>query len=197
MRDWTTLLLIALALGVDAFSLALGLGITRPGRRYVWRTSLMVGLFHIIMPLAGILVGTLLGGMIGRVALWLGGGLLVFLGVKMAWNGVPQHWRHFGYPQPQAKPLNLVAPVRTKSDIRWRRLLALSWGVSMDAFGVGVGLGTTMRSLTLFIIILGITAALMTAAGLYLGRWISYGIGGWAEFAGGLILAVMGVKLLW
>jgi hypothetical protein len=90
-----TYFFIAVALGADAFSLALGLGMGGPSRRAVLRTSFTVGIFHIFMPLAGLLVGSVLGVMAGRVATWIGGVILVILGFKMIWEGRP--WRREVY----------------------------------------------------------------------------------------------------
>jgi hypothetical protein len=90
-----TYFFIAVALGADAFSLALGLGMGGPSQRAVLRTSFTVGIFHIFMPLAGLLVGSVLGVMAGRVATWIGGVILVILGLKMIWEGRP--WRREVY----------------------------------------------------------------------------------------------------
>ena len=76
-----------------------------------------------------------------------------------------------------------------------RGILVLSWSVSVDAFGVGVGLGASISVLSYFVAILGIVAALMTAAGLVLGRWLGHQVGKWAELVGGLVLVVIGIKM--
>lgn len=55
--------------------------------------------------------------------------------------------------------------------------------------------GVTSSGLISFVIILGVVAALMTAIGLLLGRWLSYQAGKWAEIVGGLVLTGIGIKM--
>lgn len=192
--ELVTYFFTAVALGADAFSLALGLGMGGPSRRAVLRTSLTVGVFHILMPLAGLLVGSMLGIMVGRVAAWIGGIILVILGLKMIWEGWP--WRYTVYSFQSAK--KAVGHDR-RGAFTWGGILTLGWSVSVDAFGVGVGLGTFINysysGLFSFVMILGIVAALMTAMGLLLGRWLGYQVGKWAEIIGGLVLVGIGIKM--
>lgn len=49
--------MMALALGMDAFSVALGMGLLRLRLRQMFYIGLTIGLFHILMPLAGMAVG--------------------------------------------------------------------------------------------------------------------------------------------
>lgn len=191
MDELLTVILVAIALGADAFSLALGLGMKNNSRRYILRASLVVGVFHIFMPLGGVLVGNLLGTLMGKVAIWAGGMILVFLGLKMIWDGSPWRRSNFSFREAR-KELELQ---RANTISSWGGLLALGWSVSIDAFGAGIGLGVSMGGLVAFVLILGFVAALMTAVGLLLGQLLGYWIGKWAELAGGLVLVVIGVKM--
>lgn len=187
-----TYFLVAVALGADAFSLALGLGMNKPCRRSIMRTSLSVGVFHVIMPLAGMLVGGVLGALVGNVAVWIGGTILVLLGLKMIREGWP--WRKEVFSFKDAKAA--LPPLRKSDPFGWAGILGLSWSVSVDAFGTGVGLGVvTVSGLSSFVIILGVVAALMTAAGLLLGKWLGNWTGKWAEMLGGLVLIAIGIKM--
>lgn len=196
LDDLLTYFFIAVALGADALSLALGLGVAGPSRRAVMRASFTVGVFHVFMPLAGLLVGSVLGVMVGRVAIWMGGVILVVLGLKMIWEGWP--WRRTVYSFQMARK---ALEMSKSNSFSWGGILALGWSVSVDAFGVGVGLGAfvdkgSYSGFFFFVIILGVVAALMTAAGLLLGRWLSYEAGKGAEIFSGLVLAGIGVKML-
>ena len=44
------ILLIAVALGADAFSLALGIGLKTITPKRAWEVALIIGLFHVFMP---------------------------------------------------------------------------------------------------------------------------------------------------
>lgn len=191
MDELLTVLLVAIALGADAFSLALGLGMKNNSLRYILRASCVVGVFHIFMPLGGVLVGNLLGTLLGKVAVWAGGLILIFLGLKMIWEGSP--WRRSYFSFSEAKKELELQHANTLSS--WGGLLALGWSVSIDAFGAGIGLGVSVSRLVAFVLILGVVAALMTAIGLFLGRLLGYWIGKWAELAGGLVLVGIGVKM--
>ncbi|HHY40084.1 MAG TPA: manganese efflux pump [Syntrophaceticus sp.] len=191
MNALLTYFLVAVALGADAFSLALGLGMNKPCRGSILRTSLSVGVFHVIMPLAGILVGGVLGTVVGNLAVWIGGTILVLLGLKMIREGWP--WRREVFSFKDAKA---ALPALQKSNpFCWAGILGLSWCVSVDAFGAGVGIGVTVSGLSSFVIILGVVAALMTAAGLLLGKWLGSWTGKWAEMLGGLVLIAIGIKM--
>jgi putative Mn2+ efflux pump MntP len=51
------------------------------------------------------------------------------------------------------------------------------------------------QGIIILLMILGITAALMAAIGLLLGRWLNNQVGRWAEMAGGLVLVGIGVRM--
>jgi len=186
-----TVILVAIALGADAFSLALGLGMNNRSYRYILRASSVVGIFHIFMPLGGALTGNFLGSLMGKMAVWAGGLILVFLGLKMIWEGFP--WRRSCFSFQEArKELDFQ---RTNPVSSWGGLFALGWSVSIDAFGAGIGLGVSMSRLLSFVLIIGFTAALMTSIGLLLGQLLGSWIGKWAELAGGLVLGAIGIKM--
>lgn len=55
--EFWTIILVAIVLGADAFSLSMGMGIRGVTRRYELRFSALVGLFHVLMPLLGLSLG--------------------------------------------------------------------------------------------------------------------------------------------
>lgn len=191
MREFFTVFMVAIALGTDAFSLALGMGMSSSKRSYIFRTSAMVGIFHVFMPLAGFYFGNFLGGLIGKLAVWIGGLILIALGLRMFWSGCDLRPLSFSFQKAGEKSLLSANNIDS-----WGGLLALSWSVSVDSFGVGLGLGASMIGLSYFVFVLGVVAGLMTAAGLLLGRWIGERVGKWAEAVGGLVLTGIGIKLL-
>ena len=75
-------------------------------------------------------------------------------------------------------------------------LFALSLSVSMDALTVGVSLGVYKFAIPLAVVLIGITAGAMTASGLLLGKKFGLWLGSKAEFAGGAILIIIGIKQL-
>ncbi|MDO7786819.1 manganese efflux pump MntP [Desulforamulus aquiferis] len=173
-----TLLALAVALGSDAFSLCVGIGMAGVNKRQIAIISLTVLVFHIFMPLLGWYAGGFLGERIGRAAGIAGAALLVYLGVKMIWDV---------YKAENEGPHFVITNTGG--------LLLLSASVSLDALSVGFTLGTQQVSLLLAAGIIGLVAGLMTLAGLTLGKYIGGWIGDKAQLVGGVILAGIGIKL--
>lgn len=173
-----TVLLLAVALGTDAFSMCLGIGMSGVNRRQIALISFTVLIFHIFMPLIGWYVGELAGDLIGRAASIAGALLLIYLGIKMLRDALrkdPEEPR--------------VAVVNT-----WG-LLLLAASVSMDALSVGFTLGTQKVNLITTVLIFGLVAGLMTFIGLVLGKALGRWAGDRAQLVGGIILVGIGVKL--
>lgn len=174
-----TLLIMAVALGTDAFSMCLGLGMTGVTARQIIIISLTVLVFHVIMPLAGWFAGELAGSLLGKAAGIAGALVLIYLGAKMLYSA----WK--GGEEIEHRD----ALVSTGG------MLLLAASVSMDALSVGFSLGTQNVDLPFTVGIFGIVAGIMTGTGLILGRYIGSRIGERAVGIGGALLVGIGVKL--
>jgi len=174
-----TLLVLATALGTDAFSLSIGIGMAGVKRKQVWLISLTVLLFHILMPLAGYFVGEAFSSL-GRIASITGALVLIFLGVKMAKESLDGG----GFED----ETNFVIA-------NTLGLIVLAASVSLDALSVGFTLGTQDVYLALAAGVMGTVAGLMTAAGLTFGKYLGQWVGSKAEILGGLVLIGIGVRL--
>ena len=177
--SFLTILLLAVALGADAFSMCLGVGMAGVRRLQVILISVTVLLFHIMMPLAGWHIGNRVGSLVGNAAAIAGALALIYLGARMLWDV---------YRRDREDPI--VAVVNT-----WG-LLVLAASVSMDALSVGFTLGTYKVNLFLVTLTFGIVAGLMTFAGLMLGRLLGNLAGERAQLLGGVILLGIGIKLI-
>ena len=82
-----TLMIMAIALGMDAFSIGLGMGMFRMHLRQILIIGLTVGFFHIWMPVLGIIFGRFRSDQFGTFATYAGGILLVLLGSQMFISG--------------------------------------------------------------------------------------------------------------
>jgi putative Mn2+ efflux pump MntP len=177
-----TLLALAAALGTDAFSLCVGVGLAGVNRRQIILISAVVLLFHIFMPLAGWFAGELAGSLIGRAAAILGSALLIYLGIRMILGSL--------------KNGRGLEPSLNGFSFSFRSLVLLGASVSMDALSVGFTLGTQQVNLLLAAGVIGLVAGLMTACGLVFGRFLGTRVGERAQLLGGLILIGIGIKLL-
>lgn len=180
---------VAVALGGDAFSLAVGLGMGGARTREILRVSSTVALFHVLMPLAGLFLGSLLGRAVGDVASVVGALVLLLIGLQMLREA---RSRRAPAPRPVLKPLAARRPV-TRGPLA---VAVLAGSVSLDALSVGFGLGALRASLLYTVLVMGAVAGLMTALGFTLGRRVGGWLGQRAQLAGGLILLVIGLRML-
>ncbi|MDQ6420992.1 manganese efflux pump MntP family protein [Paenibacillus sp. LHD-117] len=170
-----TLLCIAVALGFDAFSLGLGIGLKGIRLRDILKLGFVIGLFHVLMPVGGLVTGQLVSGLLGQVASTAAGILLILLGGHMIYSSLKGE------------------EVRSFDHRSFLGLLVLALSVSVDAFSVGVTLGMFSADLWLTIMLFGLLGGLMSMLGLFLGRKVSGNLGEYGEAFGGAILLVFGV----
>jgi manganese efflux pump family protein len=173
-----TVCLMAIALGMDSFSVSLGIGMSRAGEKQIWLISAVNGVFHMIMPFLGILTGRYLTDVVGQLAVYIGGSILVFFGVHMLFSSFMR-----------------CESVSWVSTTGWGIVL-FSIGVSLDSFSVGLSLGLFFVNMWLSILLFGLAAALLTALGLVIGRKTGRWVGGYSEACGGIILIAFGIKFL-
>jgi putative Mn2+ efflux pump MntP len=178
--DITTIIAIAVALGTDAFSMCVGLGMAGVTRRQVMVVTLAIMGFHIVMPLAGYYAGDIFGHLLGRAANIIGALVLVYLGVRMI-RGAQRNESCETTGIITANPAGL---------------LMLAGSVSLDALSVGFTLGTQRVALGTAALAIGLVAGAMTLAGLVVGQRVGGLAGNKAVLIGGAVLIVIGIKLL-
>ncbi|WLD93175.1 manganese efflux pump MntP family protein [Alkalihalobacillus sp. AL-G] len=172
-----TLMIMAIALGMDAFSMGLGMGMVSLRLRQIFKVGLLIGLFHMIMPLIGMTIGKQLSIHFENLATWVGGGLLILLGIQM----IVSSFRSRDEPFITPKGLGI-----------W--LFSIS--VSLDSFSVGLSLGIFGAKVIVTILLFGIISSLLTWAGLIIGKKAQKWFGSYSEAFGGCILLSFGLKLL-
>lgn len=180
--DWgqfITMLVIAIALGMDAFSLGIGIGMAGIRFRTILKISVTIGFFHIIMPIIGLVTGIFLNSVVGDIAAFIGGGILCLLGLHMLWNGF--------FEKEKMNPV-----VRTTG----LSLILFSVSVSMDALSVGFSFGLFAVDAVMAVILFGIIGTIMAGSGLMLGRTMGSWLGNYGEILGGAILLFFGIKFL-
>ncbi|MGG3842856.1 manganese efflux pump MntP family protein [Anoxybacillus kestanbolensis] len=175
--EMITLAMMAFALGMDAFSVSLGMGMLRLRLKQIAYIGLTVGFFHIVMPLIGMAIGRLLSVRLGHMATYIGGGLLLILGIQMviaSFRHEQEHW---------LRPIGIG-------------LFLFSFSVSLDSFSVGLSLGIYGVEIVFAVIAFGLTSMVLTWMGLLLGRRFQRWLGTYSEALGGTILLLFACKLL-
>ncbi|MEA4925158.1 MAG: manganese efflux pump [Syntrophomonadaceae bacterium] len=192
IEQFITVLLVALVLGADSFSLAMGMGLRGVSRRYELTFSSMVGIFHVMMPLIGLSLGMAAGNLFGVWAARAGAVVLAYLGGGMMIKSYKEMQpRYFKLNQGKSIIENKVDPVDG-----WANLTILTTSVSIDALSTGFSLGT-LCTLPLYypVLMMGSVAAVMTMAGFQSGKLFSRMIGTYAQLAGGAVLMGLAIKM--
>lgn len=172
-----TLFIMATALGMDAFSVALGMGMIGLRNRQIFNIGIVIGLFHILMPLLGMLTGQLLSNYFGSIATIIGGALLLILGLQMVYGSLSSE------DEATVKPIGVG-------------LFIFAISVSIDSFSAGLSLGILGAKVIIAILAFGLMSMFLSWLGLIMGSKFKGYIGAYGELLGGVILIAFGVKLL-
>jgi len=176
-----TVLFIAVGLGVDAFSVAIGIGAANHKKSWtpVLRLAASFGLFQFLMPIIGWLAGLTVVEMIASFDHWIAFGLLALVGGKMIWEGFEKEHDEEKDDQTRGWPL-----------------LVLSIATSIDALAVGFSFSVLKSQILLPAIIIGIVCFLMTVIGMIFGKVLARIFGKKVEIFGGLVLISIGIKIM-
>ena len=172
------LLLISLGLAFDAFSVALAAGAQGFTPRRIFRLAWHFGLFQFMMPIIGWGFGEVMAKYIGSLGKWIVLIMLVGIGIKMLIEGL--------------KDSTSEVPDLSRG---WK-MVSLSIGTSLDALGVGFGFGLMQIAILKPAAIIGIVCSTMTTIGLYLGVRLYQRLGHRTMILGGVILIVIGIKMV-
>lgn len=172
-----SLLIMALALGMDAFSVGLGIGLQIIRLKRIFFIGLTVGLFHIVMPFLGMVVGRFLSTKLEGAATLVAGLLLVGLGIHMILQL---------FEKERKKPMKPIG----------LGLFLFSFSVSVDSFSVGLSLGMSGVKILLAILSFGLFSMLLTWLGLLLGKRARGLLGKYSECLGGAILCGYGLHFI-
>lgn len=180
--DLITLFGLALALAMDAFAVALATGLTLPemNRRHLFRLGFHFALFQALMPVIGWLAGLTVAQWIADYDHWVACVLLVFVGGKMIHEAFDDN----------KEETDVSDPTRGWS------LVMLSVATSIDALAVGLTLAMLGVSIWFPALVIGLIAGILTVVGMQLGRRVNGIWGKRVEVFGGLVLCVIGLKIL-
>lgn len=181
--NFLLVLLVALALAMDAFAVAVGLSVAPQGlnKSQAYRLSFFFGIFQFMMPLIGWLVGQGFLRYIRDVDHWVAFGLLFFIGGKMVLASFQDE---------------KIKDNASDDPTKGLRLIMLSVATSIDAFAIGLSFAALHEGILYPSLIIGIVAFLLSLGGTWLGPLVGKLAGKGAEFLGGMILVLIGIKIL-
>lgn len=178
--NFLNIFLIALALSFDAMAVGAANGAHHhkmPFKKAL-EISFYFGFFQLFMPLVGWLVGVSFQAYVAEYDHWIAFILLGILGLKILKEA-------------------FATEDEAKTDIHsWKILILLSIATSIDALVVGMSLAFFAVNIALVVTVIGITTFTLTLASVYLGKKFGERWGKKAEIAGGLLLILIGTKIL-
>jgi putative Mn2+ efflux pump MntP len=191
-----TLLLVAAAVGTSNLVAAIGLGVSGVDTATRWRVGLVFGVFEAGMPVVGLLIGEHTAVQLGQASRWLGGALLV--GVGVAGLIGPIRARRSGVSRSgEGRPSEAAAP--RPGDLGLARLLVSGLALSLDNLVIGFALGTYQTPILVSALIIGGVSVAMSLAGLEigarLGRWSRRQPGSRADKLGAALLIGVGIAV--
>ncbi len=174
-------LLIALSMAMDAFSVCIGAGTQARtnGPRPTFRLAFHFGLFQFLLPVIGWLAGTTVERYIASFDHWIAFALLAFVGIRMIRSG-----------------LNPDGELHKNDPSRGWTMVLLSIAVSIDALAVGLSLGVVGIFVWYPAIVIGVVTGLMSWLGLRIGNRLGMKFGKRMEIVGGVVLILIGTRIV-
>ncbi len=180
---FTALLLVAVALAMDAFTVAVGKGLSM-GRAINVQAAIVIGLwfgvFQALMPVLGFLLAFTFREAIMAFDHWIAFGLLVLIGANMIRAALTHQDDDTG----------------ASLDLQPRMMLPLAIATSIDALAVGVSFAFLDVHIGLAAAVIGVVTFAISVTGVKIGSVFGARFEKPAEIAGGVILILLGTKIL-
>lgn len=177
------LLLVGIGLSMDAFAIAIckGLNMKKVNYTQCFFIALFFGGFQALMPLIGWLLGTQFEQYITRFDHWIAFILLGYIGGKMLWDAFRGEDDSPG----------------CSSRAFFAELAVLAVATSIDALAVGITLALLPdTNIAISIMVIGIVTFIISFAGVIIGNRFGSRFQRGAQVAGGVILVLIGLKIL-
>jgi len=176
-----TFLLIGIGLSFDSFAVSVSCGLMKREIRFMQATVVAgcLAFSQAIFPLVGWLIGNTLKNLISSVDHWFAFGLLVFIGIRMIIEGV----------KPDGKLKNF-------NPFKFRVLIGLAVATSIDALVVGISFGFLSMPILFPVIVIGAVTFIASMLGMLFGKNIPAQRSHQSLILGGIILTIIGIKIL-
>lgn len=173
------LFLIAVGLSMDAFAVSIckGLSVQHLEWKHVLLAGLYFGGFQALMPTIGYVLGVQFESLITSIDHWVAFILLLIIGGKMIQE-------------------SLEEPEELDDSFAVKTMLMLAVATSIDALAMGVTFAFLRVNIAAAVLFIGMTTFLFSAAGIKIGHVFGLRYKSKAELAGGIILILMGAKIL-
>ena len=178
--SFVEILLIAIALSMDAFAVSVckGLSVPKLLPRHALTVGLYFGGFQALMPLIGYLLGHSFESAIASIDHWIAFALLALIGGNMVREALGDDEEN------------------TDASFGFKTMLLLSVATSIDALAVGVSFAFLGVNIIAAIATIGTTTFILSIVGIKVGNVFGAKYKGKAELVGGIMLMLMGLKIL-
>lgn len=172
------LFILAVGLSMDAFAVSVckGLSLGKIKAKHMCLAGIWFGGFQALMPLVGYFLGSFFDDVITKYSHWIAFALLAFLGAKMIKESF------------ESEELD--------DNMGWKTMLVLAVATSIDASAVGVTFAFLDVNILFAVVLIGVTTFVFSAAGVKIGSVFGEKYKSKAEIAGGIILILIGLKIL-
>lgn len=179
------LVLVAVSLSMDAFAVAIckGLSMTKLNLRQMATVGIYFGAFQMVMPLIGFFLGTRFSSAIEAYDHWVVFILLALIGLNM----IHESFKKEEAPE-EAEDDGSVTGVRA--------MLPLALATSVDALAVGITFAILSVNIVPAVTLIGVTTLVLSMTGVMLGSRFGSKYKARAEIAGGVVLILIGLKVL-
>ena len=172
--------LIAIALAMDAFSVSMTKGFTQKNltNPQILYYGLFFGGFQAAMPIIGYFFGNIISAFVASLASFVGFILLLAIGLNMIRESLTGDEDEI------------------TDNFSFKEVTLLAVATSIDAFAVGITIALIKDPIWISSAIIGIVAFAFTIAGIFIGRKIGDYVGNRFQILGGVILILIGIKIL-
>ena len=172
--------LIGVALSMDAFAVSIckGLSVKKVSAKHVLTVGVYFGGFQALMPTLGFLLGYRFESFITSIDHWIAFILLALIGGNMIREALGKDEEH------------------ENDDFSFKAMLPLAVATSIDALAVGVSFAFLGVHIAPAVTLIGCTTFVLTLVGVWVGNLFGSRYKSRAELTGGIILILIGVKIL-
>lgn len=173
--------LIGVALSMDAFAVSVckGLSVKKAGVKHVLTVGVYFGGFQALMPMLGFLLGYKFESFITNIDHWIAFVLLAIIGGNMI-----------------REALGKDEDDKENDDFSFKAMLPLAVATSIDALAVGISFAFLGVDIVTAALLIGATTFVLSGAGIFVGNIFGSKYKSKAELAGGIVLILIGAKIL-
>ena len=174
------LLLIGIGLSMDAFAVSIGKGLSTKSLtpRHYLSVGVWFGGFQALMPIVGFLLGVSFASLVESFDHWIAFVLLGIIGSNMIRESLKGD------------------ECEIHPDFSTRAMFMLAIATSIDALAVGVSFAFLQIDILPAASIIGVTTFILSMVGLRIGNIFGCRFKSKAEFVGGVVLIIIGIKIL-